>query len=192
MALLFSNFSFMKKHFTLSNLIFVIAIVLLLFKPTRIWIIGKLSFSPQINEITKSDKLTNYSLKLKGLNTDDINFEDLKGQVILLNYWATWCPPCIAEMPMLNNLYKDYKDKVKFILVTTDSWQKVSAFYNEKGYNFPTYQLQSNLPSELNRSNSIPTTYIIDKSGYIRVYSTGSANWNSKSFRKQLDSFLKD
>ncbi len=182
----------MKKHLTFSNIIFVIAMAVLLYKPSRAWVIRQISFSPSVKEISESEQLTDYNLYLKGLNTKNINFENLKGKVIFFNYWATWCPPCTAEFPTIQNLYNDYKNKLVFILITNENWEDVNKFYQENGYNLPVYNLMSNPPSILNKSNSIPSTYIIDKKGFIRVYKTGAADWNSNKFRAKLDDFLKE
>ncbi len=180
----------MKKYFTLSNIIFIIGIAILLYKPSRSWIIRQISFSPTVSEVSESKQLKDYSIQLKGLNSEDINLKNLQGKVIFFNYWATWCPPCVAEFPMIQELYNDYKEKVSFILITSENWQSVSPFYKENNYNLPVYNLMSNPPTLLNQSNSIPSTYIIDKNGFIRVFNTGSADWNSEKFRKKLDELI--
>ncbi len=182
----------MKKYLTFSNIIFVIGIVILLYKPSRSWVIRQISFSPSVKEVAESERLTDYNFYLKGLNTKDVDFNKLKGKVVFLNYWATWCPPCVAEFPSIQKLYNDYKNNVVFLLVTNDNWQNVNKFYKENGYDLPVYNFASNLPAVLNKSNSIPTTHVIDKKGFIRVYKTGSADWNTKKFRKKINEFIKE
>lgn len=182
----------MKKHFTWSNILFIILIGLLLYKPSKAWIIRQISFSPSVEKVSESKQLTNYNLQLRGLNVSDINLQKAEGKVVFVNYWATWCPPCIAEMPSIQKMYNDYKDKVVFLFITQDSWQKVSAFYQENSYNLPTYHLASYPPELLNQSNQIPATYVLDKNGYIRIFKTGAADWNSSSFRKTLDELINE
>ena len=90
--------------------------------------------------------------------------ESLKGKVVFINYWATWCPPCIAEMPSLQKLYSEYKDKAVFLFVANDEPDKVGYFMREKGFNFPVY-FQVSEPAEELRSKSLPTTFIINSEG---------------------------
>lgn len=180
----------MKKHLTWSNVIFVIVIFLLLYKPSRVWFTRQLSFSPSVKKVEKSKQLTDYNWRLKGLNTSDIDLQSLKGKVIFVNFWATWCPPCIAEMPSVQEFYNDYKDKVAFVFITSDDWKLVEEFYTKNGYDLPTYQSVTNYPKELPSVPSIPRTFIIDKNGYIRVDKSGSANWNSDIFREKINTLL--
>lgn len=180
----------MKKHLTWSNAIFVVIVFLFLYKPTRVWFTRQLSFSPSIKTVEKSKQITDYNWQLKGLNTSNINFENLKGKVIFVNFWATWCPPCIAEMPSVQAFYNDYKDKVAFVFITSDDWQTVEKFYKENNYDLPVHQSVTNLPKDLPEVPSIPRTFVIDKNGYIRIDKTGSADWNSDSFREHINKLL--
>ena len=102
---------------------------------------------------------------------------------------ATWCPPCVAEMPSFLKLYEDYGDKVDFFFVANDKKDKVTAFLQKKGYEFPVYFEKSRGP-ELLSSNSIPATFILNKSGEIVVDERGVADWNSDSTRALLDTLI--
>lgn len=180
----------MKKHFTFSNLLFVVALFLLVYSPTREWVLRQIAFAPSVVEVEKADKIDTYQWKLKGVNTTDIDFQDTKGKVVFVNFWATWCPPCRAEMPMIHKLYKDYKNKVIFILVTNENSEKVTPFFNKNDYHFPVYNSLSNPPMLFTKTNSIPATYLIDKNGFVRMAKTGAANWNSDKVRKLIDQLL--
>lgn len=182
----------MKKHLTWSNILFIIVIFLMLYKPSRVWFTRQLSFSPSVSKVVNSKQITDYNWQLKGLNTTDVNFQNLKGKVIFVNFWATWCPPCIAEMPSVQEFYNDYKSKVAFVFITGDNWELVEEFYTKKGYDLPTYQSVTNYLKELPSVPSIPRTFVIDKKGYIRVDKSGAANWNSDSFRKEIDDLLQE
>lgn len=180
----------LKKHLTLSNLLFVIAMFLLLHKPSRAWFLRQIAFSPSVEKVADSKQITNYNWQLQGLNVKNINLSAYKGKVIFINFWATWCPPCIAEMPAIQKLYNDYKDKVVFVFVTSDGWQLVDEFYKENNYNLPTYTSVGEYLQELPNVNSIPRTFVLDKNGFIRVDKTGTAKWNSDSFREKIDVLL--
>jgi len=88
-------------------------------------------------------------------------------------------------------LYNDYKEKVVFLFVTNDDWETVQKFLTKNNYHLPIYNPLTQPPKEL-ISNSIPTTYVINKQGKIVVQKTGAASWNSKTTRKMLDKLLKE
>mgnify|MGYP000415377036 CR=1 FL=1 len=137
------------------------------------------------------DELDTYDFALRGItNAKDVNLESLKGKVIFINYWATWCPPCRAEMPMIQDLYNDYNEKVVFLLVSDESPETIKKFLAKKGYDIQIFNPLTDYPDDFNAS-SIPRTYIIDKEGYIVVDKKGAANWSSDAVRQQLDQMIK-
>lgn len=184
---------FIKKH--IWNIIFGLFIVVIIFNPFGLGLTIKseinrlFSFSP--SEIKKANRetLSDYSWNLKLDGTTAVDFNDFKGKVVLVNFWATWCPPCIAEMPSLQDLYNDYGDKIEFVLIASDQKSKVDAFLQKNSYTMPTYYEASNTP-ELLLSNSIPATFLIDKNGNIVIEKTGAADWNSKKTREIIDGLL--
>ncbi|MFZ5939505.1 MAG: TlpA family protein disulfide reductase [Bacteroidota bacterium] len=115
--------------------------------------------------------------------------QEYKGEVIFLNFWATWCPPCRAEFPGIEELYAAYGSEVRFMLVTQEDAATVQSFMNEKAYRAPVYFQQTSLPPALEVS-SIPTTFIISRDGRIAGKFTGAMDWNSRSTRKMLDELL--
>ncbi|CAM1362855.1 Thiol-disulfide isomerase or thioredoxin [Tenacibaculum sediminilitoris] len=174
---------------TISNIVFVVIIGLLLYPPTKVYFIRLVSFSPSTTTEEQREELVDYNWKLKGLNTTNIDFNETKNKVVFVNFWATWCPPCIAEMPSIQKLYEDYKDKVQFIFVSNEDWTTIDVFYKNKGYDLPTYNILSKVPDQL-VSNTIPATFILDKNGTIMVDKRGPADWNSNKIRILLDELL--
>jgi len=177
-----------KKH--ISNIAFVILIGLMIYPPTKVFFIRLISFSPSETQVEKQQQIKDTDWQLEGLNTQNINLNELDDEVVFISFWATWCAPCIAEMPSMQKLYVDYKDKVRFLFVTNEDWQTVSKFYDKKEYDFPTYNQLEKEPTELEVS-TIPSTFIIDKNNKIVVDKRGPANWNSTSIRNLLDKLLK-
>ena len=175
---------------SISNFVFVILLVLLLYKPTRVYFIRLISFSPSIIVEKEREVLDDYNWYFKGLNTENLEVNRLKKEVVFINFWATWCPPCIAELPSIQSLYNDYKDKITFIFITNEEWKNVKKFYDKNNYKLPTYKVISMLPEVLN-TNSIPKTYIISKNGEILVNKKGAADWNSSVIRNLLDREIK-
>lgn len=101
---------------------------------------------------------------------NEVKIKDLKGKPLMINLWASWCPPCKAEMPDLNEVYKEYGEEVQFMAINlTDGMretrEKAEQFLEGKNFEFPVYFDQeegNNLGSTI---YSIPTTYFIDKDG---------------------------
>ena len=183
--------TFIKKNW--SNLLFVIIFVLLLVPKTRmpiqVFFQRLISFSP--SEISKNDQLflNDYNWSLSKLNGASTNLKKNKGNIVLINKWATWCPPCVAEMPSLQNLYDTYGDKVSFYFISDETPEKLNAFMSKNGYDFPIYISASLAPEKLN-SNSLPTTYLIGKDGAIVIQKVGAADWDSTSVRETLNRLL--
>lgn len=123
-----------------------------------------------------------YQWKLKSTSGNELKLSQLKGKVIFINYWATWCPPCIAEMPQLQKLYNDFGNQVVFLFVSNEEIPIVSSFLNKKGYSLPVFVPLTEYPSELS-ANSIPTTFIISKKGELVLIKSGVAQWNSRRVR---------
>jgi len=185
----------MKNKSTIKNIVYVIIIGLLIIPQTRQKIqVGIHSimakFSPDIEKETDANLVSSYNWTLKDLDGNNYNLKDAKGKVILVNMWATWCPPCIAEMPSIQSLYEDYGDKIEFVLVSNESQHVITSFLKKKNYNFKTYTPLTEAPTTFN-VKSIPRTFLLDKDGNIIIDESGAANWNSEKVRKTIDELLK-
>jgi len=184
---------FLKKNW--SNLLFGAFILLMIVPQTRmpiqVIIQRFISFSP--SEIDKEDRaiLNGYDWNLSSINSEKMNLSQSEGKVVLINFWATWCPPCVAEMPELQELYDTYGDKVDFYFVTNEKPETVNFFLEKKGYELPVYIQIEQSPTVL-ESSSLPTTYLLSKSGEIVMRKTGAASWNSDKVHQVLDELLKD
>ena len=183
-----------SKKSTIQNIVFIVLIALLLFSPlgtfVKIQLNRLISFSPKTIAVSDQKMLSTYQWQLKDATGKIVSLEEYKGKIVFINFWATWCPPCIAEMPSIQKLYADYQDKMVFLFVTTDSFEKANAFMIKENLTLPVYQSLSNPPLEM-ESSTIPATYLIDQSGNVIVAKIGTANWNSDSFREKLDELLK-
>ena len=127
------------------------------------------------------------------LNGRTVNFESLKGKVIFMNIWATWCPPCLAEMPNIQSLYsKVGSDKVAFVMLSVDEggMNKVKKFIRKKGFNFPVYMPASAFPQDF-ESPALPTTFIISPEGRIVAKQEGMAEYDTREVRDFLLSMVK-
>ncbi len=122
---------------------------------------------------------------------ESLDFKETEGKVVFINFWATWCPPCIAEMPSIQELYNDYSDKVVFLFVTSDDFEIVEKFKTKKGFNFEVFKPLNEIPKAL-ETRSIPRTFIINRKGEIVVDESGAVDWNSEDVRSQLDQLLSE
>lgn len=109
---------------------------------------------------------------LKTLDGQEVNLSDYRGKKVMLNFWATWCAPCEAEMPEMQEYYEKHKDEnIEILAVNIDPLNDVKGFVNKHGLTFPilldpivTGQMEVN---EIYRTVVIPTTYVIDEKGII-------------------------
>lgn len=131
-----------------------------------------------------------FNLKLIDAEGNAKSLSDFKGKVIFLNMWATWCPPCVAEMPSIDKLHEELGDEVAFVMLSLDcDFEKAKAFDKRKGYDLPIYTKGGNLPAMF-QSSAIPTTYVIDTDGNIALTHKGMADYSDpkfKNFLKSLD-----
>ncbi|NJM15692.1 MAG: TlpA family protein disulfide reductase [Bacteroidales bacterium] len=81
---------------------------------------------------------------------------------VFINFWATWCPPCRAEMPDIQNFYDKYKEKVEFIFISNESEDAIKSYFEKNGFNLPISSPLSSVPKAF-AATSIPTTFILDK-----------------------------
>lgn len=103
------------------------------------------------------------------------SLKDLQGNIVVLNFWATWCPPCVMEMPLFNRLSQQLKEhKILFFGVNDErELEKVKNFLKEKKISFPTLQDPDNTLSKAYFVEVLPTTIIIDAQGAVRAYLIG-------------------
>jgi thiol-disulfide isomerase/thioredoxin len=140
-----------------------------------------------------SSAMVGAGFQMMRLDGKTVPFESLNGKVIFLNIWATWCPPCIAEMPNIQKLYEKVgSDKIAFVMLSVDEggMNKVKKFIDKKGYTFPVYMPASQFPEEF-YSNAIPTTFIISPEGKIVARQEGMAEYDTPEVREYLQSMVK-
>ncbi|MAQ76763.1 MAG: hypothetical protein CL613_10600 [Aquimarina sp.] len=173
------------------NLLFVGVLILFFIPSTRgmmqIYLTRIFSFSPEIIEKEERTKVSDYNWKLHGVNTESLNFEDLKGKVIILNFWNSWELSSIAEMPSMHKLYQHFKDdsNIAFVFLTEDDDPEINKYLSDKSYNYPIYRSLSTYPEPF-VMKPIPGTYVIDKSGNIVIYQRGVADWDTSKVKEVI------
>ncbi|OUS02575.1 thiol-disulfide oxidoreductase [Flavobacteriales bacterium 33_180_T64] len=186
-----------SKKGKIYNLIFIAIFALILIPQTRTPIqvfINKgiaLVVKPSVIETSERKSISSYDWELKDISGNDFDFNTTEGKVIVINFWATWCPPCIAEMSSLEALYQNYKsnDNVVFLFISSEETAVLYEFLTHRDYSFPVFQSKSNYPKEFNVS-AIPRTFILDKNGAIVIDKSGAADWNSERVITTIDKLL--
>ncbi|MPR33106.1 TlpA family protein disulfide reductase [Salmonirosea aquatica] len=130
------------------------------------------------------------SFELAGLDGKRVPFGSLRGKVVFMNVWATWCPPCLAEMPGIQKLYDSVDtSRIAFVMLSVDEAgrEKVKKFIDRKGYTFPVYTPLTGIPPAF-QSSAIPTTFILSPEGTLVARQEGMANYNTRKMREFLGS----
>jgi thiol-disulfide isomerase/thioredoxin len=159
--------------------------------------------SPALADGT-SPKLGDFSPFDPPLPTPNEDFQDalgapvtlhaFKGEVVVLNFWASWCGPCIAEMPTLDALQADLKEaglKVVAVSLDRDGIKKAAPFFRRTGVkNLDLFtDRMSDLFQEL-KGSALPTTYILDRDGKVVSVYIGATNWASDEVKAELRKYL--
>ena len=134
----------------------------------------------------EDERAPEFTIKL--FDGSKVKLEDYRGKVLVINYWATWCAPCKAEMPMMSRFHEQNKDRGFEIIgvVTRDSVPKHKL---RKVESLLSYPLASSLRGDYGTiDNSVPTTYVIDRKGVIRAVHAGS--FSASEFRKIVEPLL--
>lgn len=127
--------------------------------------------------------------QLRSLDGDTCRLADFAGKVTVINYWASWCPPCVAEMGQFEQLYADYSDKVNFLFISNEKHSDIVKFQKRKNLNLPIYQAVKYYPQQLS-SNTLPVTFIISADGNIMMRKSGIAQWNGTRMRNILNQLI--
>ena len=130
------------------------------------------------------------ALNLKKLDGTSVNIKNISNNYLIINFWATWCPPCIKEIPDLLEIQEKFKDKIKLVFISIDSSpEKVIPNFIKKNKfkNFDVYTDQQFLASKNLNIKIMPTTIIVNKELFEIARITGYAKWLDKSFIKKIE-----
>lgn len=159
-------------------------------KPVTSTLIKIISLPPRVSQKNVQKVSPDaYKWQLVDQNGKEVELSEFKDEVVLINLWATWCPPCIGEMPSFQKLHDEFGTKINFFFVTNEAPSKVKPFIDSKGYTIPVYYSKTQAPADF-YSNSIPATYIVNKKGELVLSKKGAANWHSKSVKDLLEELI--
>ena len=186
----------MKK---ITNILLLVLLFLVIFVPEfKAIVLRGMSHLGIFNANTTERNITDDTLQSHPFQYQDAQGKsysslDLEGKIVFLNFWASWCPPCIAEFPDIQNLYETYehdKDIVFITITLDDDIQKGVQFVQKKKYTLPVYALQSS-PSKNWYQGALPTTLVIDTKGNVVFRKENMAQYNTKNFKNFLEGLRK-
>lgn len=109
----------------------------------------------------------------------NLDSQQLKGKVVLVNYWATWCPYCLKEMPVIEEFWQDHRGRGFEVLAVSvdDAPEKVAQYMQDHGHAFPAAAMDPSVYAAFGHAGSIPTSFIVDADGVIRHRIAGQVHY---------------
>jgi thiol-disulfide isomerase/thioredoxin len=188
------RYSLSKPWPLISDFLFAVLIVMLVIPSTRSLILSGVA---GVRTLFSSDgskgpaaplDAEDWSWQLTDMQGRTVPFSEFRGEVIFLNQWATWCPPCRAEMPSIEKLFREYGNRATFVMLTSEDPAKVREYMNRHGYTFPVW-LGSVKGAGL-RTGTIPATAVISRKGELVMARKGAFNWHARKVRKLMDRLI--
>ena len=147
--------------------------------------------SAQDMKVTTIDFDSNV-LQFSDLENNIFTLQNFKGKNLFINYWATWCNPCLAEMPYMAELYENFKDEedIIFLYLSREKLEVIKNYIpkDESLQQLPIYKIITD--DEFFATSGIPTTFIVNSDGEVIVKDLGSAFWNDESVFKFIDNLI--
>ncbi len=144
-----------------------------------------------IEAIEATGEVNNFALTNR--HGENIELSQFKGDVILINFWATWCTPCLTEMPALNKLYQKYKDQgLSLLTINTDPHQtkRIETVVNKLSLSFPVLLDSDGSVMEQFEVSGMPVSFLINRQHQLVGYVAGARAWNSNSAQQLIESLL--
>ena len=146
---------------------------------------------PEEMEVTTIDFESNMLL-FQDLEGNEFSLRNFENKVLFINYWATWCNPCLAEMPSMAELYNQYKENnnIVFLYLSKEDADTIIDYIpkDDSLGQLPIYKVVTD--DDLFSTRGIPTTFIVNRNGEIVIKDVGSAVWNDQSVVDYLDNLL--
>lgn len=151
---------------------------------TQIVRVGLSSPDTEVMDTEDSPSLFGYDFRMQDEQGREVRLSDFRGQPIFLNFWASWCAPCRAEFPSLEDL-KERTDGVAFLFISNEDQDAFEQYVSGSSHDLPFYRQLTGAPREFS-SRVIPATFILDKEGKLVYSHHGAANWDSDEVASML------
>ena len=170
------------------------------YKELSIMYLNEVIEAPKLEAPSKEDmKVTTIDfesnmLQFTDLDNNFFNIQDFEGKNLFINYWATWCNPCLAEMPYMAELYEKYQNNedIIFLYLSREELNTIKNYIpkDESLKNLPIFKIITD--DEFFATSGIPTTFIVNSKGEVVVKDVGSAFWNDQSVFKFIDQLIEE
>jgi thiol-disulfide isomerase/thioredoxin len=167
------------------------------YKDLSITYLNEIMEAPALEPSLKDGNIISIDFETNALQFTDLDskmfsIQDFKGKTLFINYWATWCNPCLAEMPSMADLYERYSSNnaIVFLYLSREELKTIQEYIpkDESLQKLPIYKVVTD--DEFFATTGIPTTFIINSSGDLIVKDVGSAFWNDQSVFNFIDNLL--
>jgi len=177
-----------KSYFVglLSGVLFTIAGLLVLANIATSRMANRLGISetvlaspafPDLAQLTAYGQ-PDWDWSLYTLDGKQVPFASFRGKTLFITYWATWCRPCVSELPSIQRLHDSLKNEpIEFLLITDEHPGAVQYFLSKRQFSLPVYRQQGQTPP-LFRSIGVPATFIVSRDGALVFKHTGAARWD--------------
>ena len=176
----------------ISNVLFFGVVILFLVNPkAKGWLMQGLMkvgfFQPDIEQTAKPLPVS-ANVSFRDAKGDTVSLASLQGKVVFINFWATWCSPCLAEMPSINSLNQKLSANKNIVVLMVDidgEMARSQAFVKKHNYTLPVYQALNHIPDDL-LGRSIPATIILNKAGQLVFKHDGIADYSGDKMYNYL------
>jgi len=181
-----------RRHLTVDRVFFAAVVLALAFVMARRQ--GYFLSSPSV-QVRPREERTVFApdFVLPSLAGPPVRLSDHNGKVILLNFWATWCPPCRAEMPSMERLYQAYRDRGLVILaISSDRMggSVVEPYVQERALTFPVLLDPETEVFAQYGVRGLPTSYLLDRQGRVFSADVGARDWSGSAAREGVERLL--
>lgn len=174
----------------MKNKVFIFLIIILSGIAIAFFIVRH-QYSPRITTVGSVAP----DIELIDINKNTLKLSELKGSVVFINFWATWCESCIDELSSIERLFRHLSGNPKFRLITIlykDNGYNIFSYMKENGYTFPVYLNPDGSAAKYFGITGVPETFIIDKKGILRKKIIGPADWDSPLAIEALQNLLNE
>lgn len=158
---------------------------------TLYWMPALASGGMSFVSLAKSNSESVSALELTDINSKPIELNNFHGKVTLIHFWATWCVPCLKELPELQNLSEKFRNRgLRVIAVATDSHESVKTFLKNNNTSLKIMVDQYGSAMRDYKVKGLPTSYIIDQNGHMQYTAIGPVNWLSNKSNRLIENLV--
>jgi cytochrome c biogenesis protein CcmG/thiol:disulfide interchange protein DsbE len=169
----------------------LILFIIMITAATAVFFTMKPSHTPRIAQVGSKTE----DFDLLDMNGNKVKLSDMRGSVIFVNFWATWCGSCVEELPSIERLFNSLSGNPSFKMVTIlfkDSISNAAGYMKQTGYSFPVFLNPDESAAKIFGITGVPETYIIDKKGVLRYKVLGPNDWDSPQAIASFQTLMKE